>query len=207
MEDKLVWTDTVSSYVLHEAGVDPLILEMWGHLKKATIYFLRFQPGQHKEEHIAEAQDALYQYANLVQQHFRMNELMTFQLHSCMHHVADQARYSGPTAFDGEWWLERCMQVFKRITKYRSTRHPECVGANHFLAVKALDEVAARHPRAPRLYDSIMPAGKLKRGKFRDDTSGTSWLAGPCEDVSDKPAEVCLVEIQPLVLPVAMVCT
>lgn len=185
MEDKLTWADTVAAYALHEVGVDERILEMWGHLHTATVYFMRYQEGQHEQEHIDAAQEALFQYSVLVQQHFGTNELMTFQLHTCMAHVAEQARHCGPTAFAAEWWLERCMQVFKRITKYRSTRHPECVGTNHFLSVQALDKTASCHPQATALMDIIdPPLGRPTRGA-RDDTSGDEWLSGPIEDVSD----------------------
>lgn len=189
MEDKLTWADTVSAYALHEAGVDERILEMWGHLRKATVFFMRYQHGQHQEEFIAEAQDALFQYTSLVQENFGMNELLTFQLHTCLAHVAEQARKCGATAFAGEWWLERCMQVFKRITKYRSTRHPECVGTNHFLAVQALNSIPCRSPTATKLLDVISPSERSGRG-IRDDTSGSNWLVGSLEDLSDNPAEV-----------------
>jgi len=90
MEDKLGWTDCVSAYALYQAGVDDEILEMWGHLRKATIYFMRFQHNQHKEEYICEAQECLLQYAKMVQEAFGTRELMTFQLHTCMAHIADQ---------------------------------------------------------------------------------------------------------------------
>lgn len=191
MEDKLGWTDCVSAYALFQAGVDPEILEMWGHLKKATIYFMRFQHNQHQEEYIREAQDSLLKYATLVQEAFGTRELMTFQLHTCMAHIADQARHCGPTAFAGEWWLERCMQVFKRITKYRSTRHPECVGTNHFLAHQALEKAAGR-PGAAALLDAISPEGKRRRRTgIQDDTAGDEWLVGTVEDVSDHHLTVC----------------
>ena len=82
------------------------------------------------------------------------------------------------------------MQVFKRITKYRSTRHPECVGTNHFLAVQALDRIAYCHPRATRLMEVISPSGAATS---RDDTSGSEWLVGYCEDVSDNHRQVCML--------------
>lgn len=193
MEDKLTWADTVSAYALHDAGVDDRILEMWGELRKATIFFMRYQHGQHKEEYIAEAQTALFRYTAMVQDTFGMNELMTFQLHTCMAHAADQARMCGPTAFAGEWWLERCMQVFKRITKYRSTRHPECVGTNHFLAVQALGSVPCCRPWATKLFHLISPAEGRVGGRIRDDTSGDEWLVGPLQDLSNDVNAVCML--------------
>jgi len=56
MEDKLNWTDTVSVYALKDAVVDERILAMWGHLRAAVVYFMRYQPGQHTEENIDAAQ-------------------------------------------------------------------------------------------------------------------------------------------------------
>lgn len=190
MEDKMTWADTVAAYALHESGIDARILEMWGHLRSATVYFMRHQFGQHQEKYIDAAQQELFRYSALVQEHFGMNELMTFQLHTCMAHVADQARHCGPTAFAAEWWLERCMQVFKRITKYRSTRHPECVGTNHFLAVQALDKLACCNPRATRLLKAISPSDRLASRRNRDDTTGDDWLVGAVEDVTSKHAVV-----------------
>lgn len=190
MEDRLTWADTVAAYALYEAGVDDRIMEMWGCLKTATVYFMRYQEGKHKEEYIKEAQDALFKYSVLVQEAFGTNELMTFQLHTCMAHVAEQARQCGPTAYAGEWWLERCMQVFKRITKYRSTRHPECVGSNHFLTVQTLDTVAFTCPGSTLLMDIISPSERIGRNACRDDTADDEWLVGPVEDISNNHDEV-----------------
>lgn len=182
MEDKLVWADTVANYALHDVGIDERILTMWGHLKSATIYYLRFQTGQHQDEYLQEARDHLWEYTKLVQTHFASNELLSFQLHYCMAHLGEQAAFCGPTALAGEWWLERCMQVFKRITKYRSTRHPECVGVNHFLALQALEDMVSTHPLATKLYDAISPVARKTSNK--DDTEGSEWLVGPLEEVT-----------------------
>jgi hypothetical protein len=66
MEDRLTWTDTVSLFALHGAGVHPTILRMWGHLRAACMFFMRYWPGQHPEEHIQGAQDHLLAYDRLV---------------------------------------------------------------------------------------------------------------------------------------------
>ena len=112
MEDRLAWTDTVSVYALHEAGVPDRIMEMWGHLRTAVIYFLRYTENQHSEADIDAAQNEIFKYAAMVQETFGLHELATHNLHTCMAHVAEQARECGATAFDAEWWLERLMQVF-----------------------------------------------------------------------------------------------
>ena len=61
----------------------------------------------------------------MVQKTWNMTELMTHNLHTCICHVPEQAKKCGPTAFAGEGWLERLMQAFKRVTKYRCTRYPK----------------------------------------------------------------------------------
>ena len=111
MEDRLVWTEIVAPYALHGVDVDERILAMWAELRPAVLFYLRHANGQHKREHIAAAQAHLLNYAKLVSQHFGLHELATFQLHTCMVHLADQARECGPTAFSAEWWIERLMQV------------------------------------------------------------------------------------------------
>jgi hypothetical protein len=100
-------------------------MRMWGQVRNGVPYILRYQPGQHTTEHINGAQDELLEYAHLVQKAWNMHELMTINLHTCLVHVADQATACGPTAVASEWWLERLMQVFERVVKYRCTRYPE----------------------------------------------------------------------------------
>jgi hypothetical protein len=175
MEDLLTWADTVAPYALRGAGIDDRIMRMWGHLR-AAMFFMRFQPGQHTEVSIAEAQEDLFQYAPLVQDAFGTSELMTFQLHTVMAHAAEQARACGPTAHAGEWWLEHLMQMFKRVTKYRSTCHPECTGFNHLITLNALMRNAAAHPGIRRLYEAATAtkrASVLAEGQY-DDTAGGS---------------------------------
>lgn len=190
MEDRLTWADTVAPYALHNAEVDERILVMWGHLRKAVMFFMHFQPGQHTEEHIAQAQEDLFQYARLVQEAFDTSQLMTFQLHTVMAHAAEQARACGPTAYACEWWLERLMQVFKRVTKYRSTRYPECNGFNHITALNTLQHNVARHPGVTRLLDVVETGRCLQKEGRYDDTDGAEWLSGKLEDVTTDHATV-----------------
>ena len=178
MEDKLTWTDTVSVCALKDANVHPKLLEMWGHLRTAVVYFMRYQEGQHSDELINEAQDALLKYAQLVEATWNYKELATHNLHTCMLHVPEQARACGATAFAGEWWLERLMQVFKRTVKYRCTRYPETTAVQHWLTLTALDDMRLRSPGVTRLLDSIR-AGRPTT--LRDSTSGDNWLSGKME--------------------------
>ena len=177
-----MWTDTVSTFALHNADVHPVVEEMWGHLSAAVKFFMRHQPGQHTDEHIDAAQDHLLQYGRLVQQTWNMKELMTHNLHTCICHVPEQAKLCGPTAFAGEWWLERLMQVFKRVTKYRCTRYPETTAVQHWLTMAALDDTRLRFPQVTRLLDDIR-AGRPTAEGTRDSAKGTCWLSGKLSKV------------------------
>ena len=178
MEDRLAWTDTVSLFALHDVDVDARILDMWGHLRAAVIFFMRYLGNQQQQRYIDEAQEHLFQYAQLVQRNFGTHSLMTFQLHTCMAHVAEQAAQCGAPAFAGEWWVERLMQVFKRIVKYRSTRHPETVAVNHWLATQSLDSVRLQHPLAANLSDELHAGRRMDEETGYDSNKGECYLIG-----------------------------
>jgi hypothetical protein len=147
---------------------------MWGHLRTAVVYFLRYRGNQHSKECIDKAQDALLQYGRLVQETWNMQELMTHNLHTCMLHLPEQVRLCGAAAFASEWWLERLMQVFKRVTKYRCTRFTETTAVQHWLVCSALEEMRMRHPHVTALLDEIRGVGMASRAQ--DSNVGRSWL-------------------------------
>lgn len=124
MSDWATWSEVVAPYVLLDSGVDERIMDMWHELRTGLLYFLRYQPGQHTEAAIDDAQNHLLRYAALVERNYGIarKALVTHQLHVVCVHFAEQARQWGPLAFAAEWWVERLMQRFKRITKYRTTR-------------------------------------------------------------------------------------
>lgn len=124
MSDWLTWMEVVAPWVLLDVGIDDRILEMWTHLRNGLMYHLRYHPGQHTPERIAQAQLELLKYATLVEEAFghAKKALVTHQLHVVVVHFAEQALLWGPLAFALEMWVERLMQEFKRITKYRTTR-------------------------------------------------------------------------------------
>jgi hypothetical protein len=175
MDDKLVWTDTVSAFALHDVEMPEVLLRMWGHLRAAVLYFLRYQQGQHSQDHVDRAQNELLRYGHLVQRTWNMEELMTNNLHTCMLHVPEQVRLCGAAAFSAEWWLERLMQVFKRVTKYRCTRFPETSAVQHWLTVAALDDMRLNHPKVVVLLDEIR-CGRQRT--CQDSTLSRSWLSG-----------------------------
>ena len=70
MEDRLAWTDTVSLFALHDVDVNARILDMWGHMRAAVIFFMRCLGNQQQQWYIDEAQEHLFQYAQLLQRNF-----------------------------------------------------------------------------------------------------------------------------------------
>lgn len=56
--------------------------------------------------------------------------LCTFKLHLAVCHLADQVRSCGPAFFSLEFWIERMIQLLKRLTKYRATCDPEAIFVN-----------------------------------------------------------------------------
>lgn len=197
MEDRLAWTDTVSLYALHDVDVDPRILQMWGHLRKGVTYFLRYLEGQHKQQHIDDAQQELFEYTKLVQQHFGMHELMTYQLHTTMAHAAGQAQACGPHAFSAEFWVERLMQVFKRIVKYRSTRYPEVTAVNHWLTTQAVERVCIADETASLLYD------KINAGRLMSSTAAAVVASGAQQPAGGQQAAAAVAVQAAVVAPAA----
>ena len=124
MADWVVWMEVVAPYILHNSGIDERILEMWDNLRAGLLYHFRYHPGQHTEQLIDEAQNRLLRYADLVEKHYGVarKALVTHQLHAAVVHFAEQALRWGPLAYAGEWWVERMMQAFKRVTRDRTTR-------------------------------------------------------------------------------------
>lgn len=64
---------------------------------------------------------------------FAGTALCTFKLHLAAIHLADQVRACGPSAFSLEYWVERMVQLYKRLIKYRSTAAPELLFVNDHL--------------------------------------------------------------------------
>jgi hypothetical protein len=196
MDDKLVWTDTVSVFALHDVQMPDVLQQMWGHLRQAVLYFLRFRQNQHQPKHLDEAQDELLRYGCLVQSTWNMQELATFNLHTCMLHVPEQVRLCGAAAFSSEWWVERLMQVFKRVTKYRCTRYPETSAVQHWLMVSALEDMRVRHPNVTNVLDEI------RQGRItcaHDSSEGDSWLSAgvlPASSTEEKAVEAALKSVE-----------
>jgi hypothetical protein len=196
MDDKLVWADTVSVFALHAVQMPDVLQLMWSHLRKAVLYFLCFLQNQHQPKHLEEAQGELLGYGCLVQSTWNMQELTTFNLHTCVLHVPEQVRLCEAAAFSSEWWVERLMQVFKRVAKYRCTRYPQTSAVQHWRMVSALEDMRVRHPNMTKVLDEI------RRGRTttaQDSSAGDSWLSGrllPASKAEQAAAEAALQSVE-----------
>jgi hypothetical protein len=82
------------------------------------------------------------------------------------------------------------VQVFKRVVKYRSTRYPELVAVNHWMAMEALAVCRQEHPDATQLYDELHAGRDMSAEHLYDNTSDPEWLSGRLTDVSNQAGVV-----------------
>lgn len=75
MEDWMAFTDTFSMHILHDLPWDDdeyhirdLFEELWGLLRHACLYFMRFEEGQHTPAKILQAQKWLIEYGKRVEE-------------------------------------------------------------------------------------------------------------------------------------------
>lgn len=68
---------------------------------------------------------------------FKGTRLCTIKLHVAGTHLPDQVRACGASSLFLEYWVERLVQLLKRLIKYRSTSCPEMLFVNGFLLVRA----------------------------------------------------------------------
>lgn len=71
----MAFVETFSLYLLHdlpwgddEDDIRHLFEDMWGLLRPACLYFMRYEEGQHTEERIMAAQHLLIDYGKLVEE-------------------------------------------------------------------------------------------------------------------------------------------
>jgi hypothetical protein len=157
MSDWTIFVRVVSPMLLHNAGVPECVLELWRPLRRAAMYFLDYREGQHQQHLIDTAQNLMAKYSLLAEQMIPDCRLNTVQLHNCVAHLAQNVRLYGPSIFRTEFWVERMMQVLKRITKYRTMCSPELVAVGSWLLKQALASGAAMDPKLPALWDMIDP--------------------------------------------------
>lgn len=174
MSDWIVFLDTVSPLVLSGENFPPSVMQMWIPLRLALVYYIRYWDGQHTETHWKQARDDLLKYARLAENNFRMFKLTTFQLHSAVVHLTDMVKAYGPAAFRMEFWVERMMQVLKRITKFRTSCSPELVAVGAWLLRMALARMAGTMTDVESLLQRVDPKAKTASlpGRDKHDAEG-----------------------------------
>jgi hypothetical protein len=157
MSDWVVFVRVVSPMILLNSGVPECVLKLWSPLRQAAMYFLDYREGQHQQHLIDNAQNLLAQYAKLAEQEVPDCRLNTIQLHNCVVHLPKQVSLYGPSIFRTEFWVERMMQVLKRITKHRTMCSPELVAVGAWLLKQAVAAGVSLEPELLALWDKIDP--------------------------------------------------
>ena len=126
------------------------------------------------------------------------------KLHQLACHLADQAMAQGPTINMNEYWVERAMQVVKRIVKYRMTAYPEKVYLNDALLQDAMGVHRELYPRECLSFAELQPAYRNRAygcGEANRDDLGVQLLGAgkaltPEEETSarDQLADLMLLE-------------
>lgn len=75
MEEWMAFTETFSLFLLHDLPWKPedrhlkeVFDKQWTLLRSSTLYFMKYQEGQHTHERILQAQKDLLQYGKLAEE-------------------------------------------------------------------------------------------------------------------------------------------
>jgi hypothetical protein len=157
LNDWIVFVRALSPYLLLECGIHDDVLKLWAPLRTAAMYFLDYREGQHHPSLIDRAQDCLARYARLAETMVPKRNLNTNQLHQCVFHLPKSVHRWGPSIFRTEFWVERMMQIVKRITKYRTMCSPELVACGAWLLKMCLAAGAAIDEHLLEVWRKIDP--------------------------------------------------
>ena len=188
MSDWQVFISVVSPLVCSADSFPKEVLDLWAPLRKALLYFTRYSDGQHTKARWDDARNSLLSYARLAEQTFRMHKLLTHQLHCAVVHLVDMVQAYGPSSFRMEFWVERMMQVLKRVTKFRTSCSPELVAVNCWLLQSALLRLESLHDDIRRLHEKVDPKAmpeNMMPARDMHDTEGNCLLG----KLSDSPYE------------------
>ena len=122
-------------------------------------------------------------------QAFGGKALTTFKLHIAAIHLPDQARSCGATFFCVEYWVERLVQLVKRMIKYRTTAHPEDLFVNTQLLERACKRL--RRSKYGKGCESVaeateaVRASRVSRHMHDEDIEGEAMLLGAPKCLSD----------------------
>jgi hypothetical protein len=192
MSDWATFLRLMSPYVLCNAGVHEDVLALWAPLREAAMHFLDYREGQHNASNIDRAQDLMAHYARLAEQMVPDLRLNTIQIHNCVFHLPQAVRLYGPSIFRTEFWVERLMQIVKRITKHRTCCSPELVAVGAWLLKCALADGTAGEHDVMAIWKRIDP--KVPRFTEPDefDVDGNAITSKLIDENSVDSDKVCL---------------
>jgi hypothetical protein len=94
--------------------------------------------------------------ARLAEEHTQGGKrLCTQQLHSAVCHLVNHVQLYGPSAFRAEFWVERMVQVLKRITRHRMGKHPCQTTVIHLNTAAACNVIEREVPAVAALLNTI----------------------------------------------------
>ena len=192
MSDWVTFLRVVSPYVLCNVGLPQDVLRLWTPLRAGAMYFLDYRQGQHQPHLIDAAQSKLCEYAYFAESLIPDTRLSTVQMHNCVVHLAEHVRLYGPSAFRTEFWVERMMQIMKRITKYRTMCSPELVAVATSLLKRALSSAAAVNAEHVVLWRKIDPDGVREAQWDPFDAEGNALTAKLVSENGAHSDKVCL---------------
>lgn len=158
--------------------IHPGILKMWSHLRKYTLYFLQYRPGQHSPEQIREAQSELLHYAQFCQEQLG-GKLLTSLLHRACFHIPEQVLAGLPGAFSREDWGERSIRAMKQYVTGHATVRVAQAAANAALSLMALRHNANRWPG---IDDPVQQALGVVSRRRMDRMDAAGVMLGAIED-------------------------
>lgn len=131
---------------------------------------------------------------------FKGTRLCTFKLHVAACHLPDQVRSCGASAFFLEYWIERLVQLLKRLIKYRSTGAPELLFINGYLLVRACRQMLLQKGGAALLeMEEAISAAKLarrkrhrKRASLPADVAGVNGFEGAATELEQEELKAVL---------------
>ena len=183
-------TGAIRFYVAR-AEIHPGILKMWSHLRKFTLYFLHYRPGQHTDAQIRAAQRELFQFGEYAERNLKC-KMLTCLVHRCFAHIPDQVSGTLPGAFLREDWGERLIRHTKgRITGH-DTKETERAAAGVCLDEMALRITQKRYPGVDGPLLAIEPQGSSRPRDSGDDYGTLLHSLWPAYTGEDND-EVCFI--------------
>ena len=89
MSDWLVFITVVSPLVCSAKTFPKKVMDLWGPLRRALLYFPRYSDGQYTATAWSAARNDLLAYTGLAENTVCMHRLLTVQLHSAVVHLVD----------------------------------------------------------------------------------------------------------------------